>query len=110
MVRVFLLEGPDPLDQLVLIHFEHVGDHTRGLFEAEASVAASAPHPLHDRAIFGIHDTSLVPREFDLRALRALLRAQRSGPVADPQALNLDSVPTGWEHHLSSRPCAGLLG
>src|SRR2546426_6418686 len=60
VVGVLLLEGLELLDQLVLIHFEHVGDHTRGLFEAPASVAASALHPLHDVAVVLFHDESLV--------------------------------------------------
>jgi hypothetical protein len=62
IVRVLLPERLHPFQQVVFIHFEHVGDHTRGLFEAEASVAASAPHPLQDRAIFRVHPKSLVPR------------------------------------------------
>lgn len=56
---VSLLECLDLLEEVVLIQFEHVGDHTRGLFEAEASVAASAPHALQDGAIFGVHVKSL---------------------------------------------------
>src|SRR5207245_2458311 len=55
IVGVLLLEGLELLDQLVLIHFEHVGDHTRGLFEALASVAASALHPLHDIPVVLFH-------------------------------------------------------
>ena len=31
-----------------LIHLHRVGDHTRGLFEAEASIAVSAAHPLEN--------------------------------------------------------------
>ena len=31
-------------DDFVLRDFHSVGDHTRGLFEAEASIAASAAH------------------------------------------------------------------
>src|SRR5438132_13935928 len=63
ILGVFLLEGLELLDQVVLVHLEHVGDHTRGLFEALASVAASALHPLHDVAVVLFHDESLVPRD-----------------------------------------------
>ena len=59
IVGVLLPKSPDSPHQLVLIHFEHVGDHTRGLFEAEASVSASASHPLQDDAVFGVHGKSL---------------------------------------------------
>ena len=59
IVRVLLLEGLHSLEQIVVIQFKHVGDHTRGLFEAEASVAASAPHPLQNGAIFSVHVESL---------------------------------------------------
>src|SRR5256885_17218038 len=84
IVGVFLLESLDLLEQIILIHFEHVGDHTRGLFEAEASVAPSAPHPLHDRAIFGVHRTRLALPELELCTLGALYRSQRGRTVTDP--------------------------
>ncbi len=32
----------------LLIHLHRIGDHTRGLFEAEASIAVSAPHALEN--------------------------------------------------------------
>jgi hypothetical protein len=38
-------------DDFFLIHLERVGDHTRGLFEAEASVAPSTAHFLKDKKI-----------------------------------------------------------
>lgn len=31
-----------------LADLERIGDHTRGLFEADASIAASATHPFQD--------------------------------------------------------------
>jgi hypothetical protein len=34
-------------NDFLLADFQRVGDHTRGLFEAEASVAVSAAHALH---------------------------------------------------------------
>jgi hypothetical protein len=36
----------------LLIHLHRVGDHTRGLFEAEASIAISTAHTLEDVKIF----------------------------------------------------------
>jgi hypothetical protein len=35
-------------DDCFLLHLHRVGDHTRGLFEAEASILKSAAHPLED--------------------------------------------------------------
>jgi hypothetical protein len=35
-------------DDFLLILVNCVGDHTRGLFEAEASIAVSATHPFED--------------------------------------------------------------
>ena len=35
-------------NDFLLIHLHRVGDHTRGLFEAEASIAVSATHALQD--------------------------------------------------------------
>jgi hypothetical protein len=39
------LERPN---DFLLIHLHRVGDHTRGLFEADASIAISATHALKD--------------------------------------------------------------
>jgi hypothetical protein len=39
-------------DDCFLIHLYRVGDHTRGLFEAEASITVSAAHTLEDVKIF----------------------------------------------------------
>jgi hypothetical protein len=39
-------------DHFLLIHLHRIGDHTRGLFEAEASIAVSASHALQDIEIF----------------------------------------------------------
>jgi hypothetical protein len=36
----------------LLADLERIGDHTRGLFEADASIAASAAHPSQDVKIF----------------------------------------------------------
>jgi hypothetical protein len=38
-------------DDFVLADLQRIGDHTRGLFEAEASVAPSAAHFLEDKKI-----------------------------------------------------------
>jgi hypothetical protein len=35
-------------NNFLLIHLHRVGDHTRGLFEAEASIAVSATHALQN--------------------------------------------------------------
>ena len=37
---------------VLLIHFHRVGDHTRGLFEADASIVASAAHARENVKIF----------------------------------------------------------
>ena len=42
MIRTETLER---LNNVLFIHFHSAGDHTRGLFEAEASVVVSATHP-----------------------------------------------------------------
>src|SRR4051812_26180542 len=45
MIRTKTLERRD---DVLLIHIHCAGDHTRGLFEAEASVVVSATHPRED--------------------------------------------------------------
>jgi len=47
-------------DNFLLADFQRVGDHTRGLFEAEASIAVSAAHALQyvDVLIIFRHDLS----------------------------------------------------
>jgi hypothetical protein len=45
VLRVQALERGN---NLLLADLERIGDHTRGLFEAEASVAMSAAHALQD--------------------------------------------------------------
>jgi len=42
-------------DHLLLIHLHSIGDHARGLFEAQASIAVSAAHALEDVKIFFLH-------------------------------------------------------
>jgi hypothetical protein len=39
-------------DHILLIHLHRVGDHTRGLFEADASIVVSAAHALQDVKVF----------------------------------------------------------
>ena len=39
-------------DHILLIHLHRIGDHTRGLFEADASIAVSAAHALEDVKVF----------------------------------------------------------
>jgi hypothetical protein len=46
------LQALERRDDILLIHPHRVGDHTRGLFEAEASVAVSATHAFQDIEIF----------------------------------------------------------
>jgi hypothetical protein len=43
-VAVLLLELLERFEQLLLAHLQRVGDHTRGLFEAGASITASTAH------------------------------------------------------------------
>ena len=45
MIRTEALER---LNDVLFIHFDSAGDHTRGLFEAEASVVMSATHARED--------------------------------------------------------------
>src|SRR5258705_8886576 len=46
------LQAFERRDDILLIHLHRVGDHTRGLFEAEASVAVSTTHAFQDIEIF----------------------------------------------------------
>jgi hypothetical protein len=39
-------------NDIFLVHIHRVGDHTRGLFEAEASPVVSATHTLQDVEVF----------------------------------------------------------
>jgi hypothetical protein len=45
-------------DDILLTHLHCIGDHTRGLFEAEASITVSAMHSFENVEIivFGSHD------------------------------------------------------
>ena len=43
---------------ILLCHLQGIGDHTRGLFEAEASITVSAAHALEDVKIFFFHSDS----------------------------------------------------
>ena len=43
------------LNDFFLIHLQRVGDHTRGLFEAEASIVVSAAHALQNVEIFFVN-------------------------------------------------------
>jgi hypothetical protein len=49
---MIVLEALERGDDFLLVHLQGVGDHTRGLFEAEASIAVSAAHALEDVKIF----------------------------------------------------------
>ena len=51
------METLERLDDVLFIHFYCAGDHTRGLFEAEASVVVSATHARKDvkRVFFVFH-------------------------------------------------------
>ena len=42
------LQAFERCDDILLIHLHRVGDHTRGLFEAEASIAVSAARALQN--------------------------------------------------------------
>ena len=48
-------------DDFLLRYFYRVGDHTRGLFEADASIAVSATHPFENIKIvfLGRHESYL---------------------------------------------------
>ncbi len=41
-------QAPQCRNHILLTHLHRVGDHTRGLFEAEASIAISTTHALED--------------------------------------------------------------
>jgi hypothetical protein len=49
MLRAQALERSD---HFLLTHLHRIGDHTRGLFEADASIAPSAAHALEDIQVF----------------------------------------------------------
>jgi len=49
---VFHTKAFERRDDVLLFHFDCAGDHTRGLFEAEASVAVSTTHAFQNIEIF----------------------------------------------------------
>jgi hypothetical protein len=49
---MIFFEALECRDDFLLAHLQSVGDHTRGLFEAEASIAVSAAHAFEDVEIF----------------------------------------------------------
>ena len=52
VVAVLRTQALERRNDFLLADFERIGDHTRGLFEADASIAASAAHPSQDVKIF----------------------------------------------------------
>ena len=54
-VARFLFQTLQCLNDFFLIHFQRVRDHTRGLFEAEASIVVSAAHALQNVKIFFVN-------------------------------------------------------
>jgi hypothetical protein len=48
IVAVFAPQSLQRFNDFLLIHLQRIGDHTRGLFEAKASIAVSAAHALQD--------------------------------------------------------------
>ena len=61
---MFRTKALERLDDVLLIHVYRVGDHTRGLFEAEASVVVSATHPREnvESSFFVFHLRNPLPR------------------------------------------------
>jgi hypothetical protein len=47
-----LSQALERFEHLLLVHLQSIGDHTRGLFEADASIAVSTAHALKDVKIF----------------------------------------------------------
>ena len=45
---MFAPQSLQRFNDFLLIHLQRIGDHTRGLFEAEASIVVSAAHALQD--------------------------------------------------------------
>jgi len=52
-------------DDFFLILMHSIGDHTRGLFEAEASIAVSTTHPFEDVEII-IFARHIAPPQFEI--------------------------------------------
>jgi hypothetical protein len=48
-------------NNFLLTYLQRIGDHTRGLFEAEASIAVSAAHSLQDVQIFFFANHTSLP-------------------------------------------------
>lgn len=56
---MFRAQTLQSLDDFVLRLLHSIGDHTRGLFEAEASIAVSAAHPFENvEIVFFAHDVT----------------------------------------------------
>ena len=49
-------------NDLVLTHLDCIGDHTRGLFEAEASIGVSATHALENVQVILLGHRSFLPQ------------------------------------------------
>jgi len=62
IVAVLGAQALERCDDFLLIHLHRVGDHTRGLFEADASIAVSAAHTRKDVEIFFLISHGNVPR------------------------------------------------
>lgn len=52
IVGTFLPQALKRFEHVLLVHLQSIGDHTRGLFEAYASIAVSAAHALKNVNIF----------------------------------------------------------
>ncbi len=86
------LQAFERCDDILLIHLHRVGDHTRGLFEAEASIVVSAAHALQDVEIVFLSRHVLLTRvnspiEIPWRILLVVSLSIRSGSLAFPRHL-----------------------
>lgn len=48
IIGLFVPQASQCVYYFLLVHLERIGDHTRGLFEAEASIAVSTAHALEN--------------------------------------------------------------
>src|ERR1051326_5196143 len=66
--RVIAVQLVSPLERpenFLVCHIDRAGDHTRGLFEAEASSRISAPHALKNvKVLFFVHHRNPFEKEF----------------------------------------------
>ena len=89
---MFAPQSLQRFNDFLLIHLQRIGDHTRGLFEAQASIVVSAAHALQDVEIVFLSRHVLLtrisyPMEVPWRILLVESLSIRSGSLAFPRHL-----------------------